>query len=278
MSNTHSQSTSSAAPPGSSNRINLSSSRATELAARLSSVKTMAQGCGQILSLCGPLSAEEFSLNARKIVALIEIARVTLRRSRIAVYHRPSDSQAKVDCMTPLKQKYFEMLAMLQQRRTDIPDTLQVRVSSLLIPLRRSTGTTEYPSEAQTPQRHVFTPPAPLSASSDTSSNLVFLTAAMSPPPSLSPLARRLNRKRPTSLSHDRRKTRDPIWPKDEQKDVMRQFNLLVDPPPPVKLQPLRRRFGIFCTLNNSMFRGKDSGSGSQWDGMHMHQSSLQNI
>ncbi|KAJ6560699.1 hypothetical protein B0H10DRAFT_2118901 [Mycena sp. CBHHK59/15] len=218
---------------------------------------------GELLT-CGRLSSADFHRHSRKIIRLIETARDRLETSGISLYLFTSCHKPKY------KDIYFDLLRMLQARRRDVDVTLEARTNTLLFRLssnfgghnsagaRISTTLSQLPENLRqsldvgvTTCTPSLTPQPPKSAATYSS---------MPPPDGFPPNATQsfVHRKRPRTALHP-----GPLWvPQVTRRKRTRfsteQENDIPTPEPApyaYKAPRLTKRFGIFCTGNNSMHR-----------------------
>ncbi|KAF4588755.1 hypothetical protein EYR40_010309 [Pleurotus pulmonarius] len=94
------------------------SQRAPRLAADLGSLKSFLEASQTLLSIIQTLTASEIQRDSKKIIALTEVARSTLRAAGIQLYSFSSCSPSRA----PFKNTYFDLLRELSSHRYLLTD------------------------------------------------------------------------------------------------------------------------------------------------------------
>ncbi|KAJ7042903.1 hypothetical protein C8F04DRAFT_1075197 [Mycena alexandri] len=221
-------------------------------------------GAAYELLSCGKLHPAEFRRHSRKIIRLIEAARERLESSGVTLFLFTSCQKGK------WKDVYFEILRMLQARRSDVDEALQARTNSLLVRLS---------SNFVGRESSIFPPVSPAQISLPEASRRSLargITTCTRQPPNSSTPCISMPRKSPDAFPPDssrafhRRKRPRRILPLFVPEPAARarkrarhgtdQENEIPAPASssttyPYKSPPLTRRFGIFCTAKSSMHR-----------------------
>ncbi|KAJ7756301.1 hypothetical protein B0H16DRAFT_696877 [Mycena metata] len=211
---------------------------------------------------CSKLHRPEFRRHSRKIIRLIETARETLESSGVSLFLFTSCQKGK------WKDVYFDLLRMLQARRSDVDEALQARTNSLLVRLssnfvgRESTTVPAVlPAQISLPDASrrslasgitTCTPQPPTS-----STPCISMPPPDAFPPNSSQAFRRRKRPRrisplfvPEPAARSRKRARHSTEQENEIPGPDSSLNTYAYKPP-----RLTRRFGIFCTPKSSMHR-----------------------
>ncbi|KAF7373600.1 hypothetical protein MSAN_00570400 [Mycena sanguinolenta] len=220
----------------------------------------------ELLSCVATLSSAEFRRHSRKIIRLIETARDRLEASGISLYLFTASYQKG-----KWKDVYFDLLRMLQARRSDVEDALQARTNSLLIRLSSNFVGRESSVASSSSLARISLPEksrASLALGITTctphpsSESLNITTCITMPPPDAFPPSvpqsfRRRKRSRPllpfwvsAEVPCPRKRARHTDT---EQENEIPRADELPAATYVYKAPPLTKRFGIYCTGKSSM-------------------------
>ncbi|KAG5726034.1 hypothetical protein E4T56_gene1260 [Termitomyces sp. T112] len=205
------------------------------------------------LETCKNASSFYFRRHSRKIITLIEIAKKTL----LAMGVQPYPFSTCPPLLVPYKTAYIDLLFLLEKRLHDIDPSLEARVNSLLFPLHAESHVTGKGELSSGPFPRVspvlLAGCAPSSSQRLTDATSAACSATLMPPPDSRLPVINVKRKR-------RVYPRKNMYGEDEEASSRRlratnpDDNEQEHDIPAARLyNPLRRRFGIFCTPKSSM-------------------------
>ncbi|KAI0321314.1 hypothetical protein OF83DRAFT_1100245 [Amylostereum chailletii] len=262
--------------------LDLAPSRAGDLARRLAALHSFVPATRELLSITHNLRHESSARRARKVIALVEIARSTLSRAGI----KPHQFTACAPALLPFKSVYFDLLRALQERYDVIVETdLQDRAKRLLLPLsswlviERNAGVKEAtitaggsslsgPASPASPSTSPFPSPSVNIRREKSNSTLASSPRRLSPAPvpSMPPPSTFPDRKKTSDIMRERSPQRvERLWGVEgyARTRTPRQCSTL---PPEISDEKFKldgahvtaaakqpaRRFGIFCTGGKS--------------------------
>ncbi|KAF4568293.1 hypothetical protein EYR36_010303 [Pleurotus pulmonarius] len=252
------------------------SQRAPRLAADLGSLKSFLEASQTLLSIIQTLTASEIQRDSKKIIALTEVARSTLRAAGIQLYSFSSCSPSRA----PFKNTYFDLLRELSSHRYLLTDdsSLKARLNKLLLPLsgdftieRNIVSAKRRCSVGSMATGHSFVMPPRLAYKGKYSAveeNAVDSSSNLMPPPDAFPPSRlrketsrggqmarglfplNITKARPR-MYQIRAQTNDDSDSSSDSDEEQQEDDTAVNATP--SLRPRPYRFGIFCTPNRSM-------------------------
>ncbi|KAF4586301.1 hypothetical protein AB1N83_003737 [Pleurotus pulmonarius] len=252
------------------------SQRAPRLAADLGSLKSFLEASQTLLSIIQTLTASEIQRDSKKIIALTEVARSTLRAAGIQLYSFSSCSPSRA----PFKNTYFDLLRELSSHRYLLTDdsSLKARLNKLLLPLsgdfiieRNIVSAKRRCSVGSMATGHSFVMPPRLAYKGKYSAveeNAVDSSSNLMPPPDAFPPSRlrketsrggqiarglfplNITKARPR-MYQIRAQTNDDSDSSSDSDEEQQEDDTAMNATP--SLRPRPYRFGIFCTPNRSM-------------------------
>ncbi|KAJ8690464.1 hypothetical protein PTI98_011890 [Pleurotus ostreatus] len=251
------------------------SQRAPRLAADLSSLKSFLEASQTLLSIIRTLTSSEIQRDSKKIIALTEVARSTLRAAGIQLYSFSSCSPSRA----PFKNLYFDLLRELSSHRYLLTNdsSLKARLNKLLLPLsgdfiiernivsakrRFSVGSMATGHSSAMPPRLAYK-----GKYSSVEENTIDNSSNLMPPPDAFPPSRlrketsrgqmvrgflplNITKGRPR-MYQIRAQTNDDSDSSSDSDEEQQEDDIPVNVTP--SLRPRPYRFGIFCTPNRSM-------------------------
>nr|UQR79021.1 S79 protein [Flammulina filiformis] len=213
----------------------------THIAQLLNRLESYSEGLDDLYQLLCAYSASSPDVSPVSLLELVQIARDTLLRSGVKLH-------AAVPCrhdMTPHRRSYFSLLYALKNKRPLFPAALQDQLSRFVLPL----------ASAALLRRSVRTSNRQRCATSTTPRRIEDDRYLMPPPDMFPPRSSLVCRQRKPMVfpreviqRYIASEAEDSDVEEEEKDDTSRRF----------VMQPLTKRFGIWCGSSTSMFRMRD--------------------